>query len=242
MDIMTTPAISREVALRIGLAAKALSNVSPRDLLLILVETLGKALTEDDLRRITETDLRAALESVAREEDREDALQNKEAIKLAVRYLWGEETGLPGLPQVHAYAEGDMPGSIRIAIASSSEEKVDGHFGSCLRYLIYQLSTEEYRLIDIRSAAGAENSDDKNAFRVNLVKDCHIIFFQSVGGPAAAKIVKAGVYPIKKPDGGSANETLEELQQVMKGTPPPWLAKAMGRDASKELKFSEENE
>jgi hypothetical protein len=42
---MATPTISREVALRIGLAAKALSQVSPRNLLLLLVETLGNALT-----------------------------------------------------------------------------------------------------------------------------------------------------------------------------------------------------
>jgi nitrogen fixation protein NifX len=240
--MMATPTISREVALRIGLAAKALSQVSPRDLLLLLVETLGHALTEDELRRITEADLRAALESAASKVDREDAAINEEAIKLAVRYLWGEETGLPGLPEIHAYEEGDMPGSLRIAIASCTEEKIDGHFGSCSRYLIYQLSAKEYRLIDIRSSAGANKSDDKNAFRVNLVKDCHVIFFQSVGGPAAAKIVKAGVYPMKKPEGGSAQEMLEELQQVMKGTPPPWLAKAMGRDACKQLKHSEENE
>lgn len=239
---MATPAISREAALKIGLAAKVLSNVSPGDLLLVLMETLGNSLTEDDLSRITEADLGAALERVASKENIEDSVTNKEAMKLAVRYLRGEETDFPGLPQIHEYKEGEMPNSLRIAIASCTGEEIDGHFGSCSRYLIYQLSTEEYRLIDIRSAAGAQKSDDKNAFRVNLVQDCHVILFQSVGGPAAAKIVKAGVHPMKKPDGGSAKETLEELQQVMKGTPPPWLAKAMGRGSSKELKFLEENE
>lgn len=239
---MATPSISREVALRIGLAAKVLPEVSPGDLLLVLMKTLGNSLTEDDLRRITEADLRAALESVSSKENIEDSVINKEAIKLAVRYLQGEEIDFPELPKIHKYAEGEMPGSLRIAIASCTGEEIDGHFGSCSHYLIYQLSTEEYRLIDIRSSEGASESDDKNAYRVNLIKDCHVIFFQSVGGPAAAKIVKAGVYPMKKPDGGAANKTLEELQQVMKGTPPPWLAKAMGRDASKELKFSEENE
>ena len=238
---MTAPAISREVALRIGLAAKVLPHVSPRDLLLVLMETLGNALTEDDLKRIIEADLLTALKSVGGEEDVEGSAINEEAMALAVRYLRGEETNLPKLPEIQAYEEGDMPGSIRIAIASSTEEKIDGHFGSCPRYLIYQLSDEEYRLIDIRSPDGAEEADDKNAFRVDLVKDCHVIFVQSVGGPAAAKIVRAGIYPMKKPEGGSAKETLEELQQVMKGTPPPWLAKAMGRDSSKELKFPDEN-
>ena len=236
---MSTPAISREAALRIGLAAKVLSQISPRDLLLVLMETLGNTLTEEDLKRITEADLSAALESLRAKDDMENTGISREAMKLAVRYLWGEETNLPKLPEIHAYEEGDMPGSLRIAIASCTEEKIDGHFGSCSHFLIYQLSADEYRLIDIRSSDGAEDSDDKNEFRVNLIKDCHVLFVQSVGGPAAAKIVRAGVYPMKKPDGGSAKETLEELQHVMKGNPPPWLAKAMGRDSSKELKFSE---
>ena len=241
-NIMTTPAISREVALRIGLAAKVLPQVSPRDLLPVLMATFGNALTEDDLKHITEADLRTALEKVSSEEDTEGTTINEEAIKLAVSYLRGEETVLPKLPQIQACEEGDMPGSVRIAVASSTEEKIDGHFGSCPRFLIYQLSADEYRLIDIRSTEGDDEADDKNAFRVDLVKDCHVIFIQSVGGPAAAKIVRAGIYPMKKPEGGSAKETLEELQLVMKGTPPPWLAKAMGRDSSRELKFSDENE
>ena len=236
---MATPALSREVALRVGLAAKILPQVSPRDLLLVLMESLGSPLTEESLRRITVTDLRAALQSVDGEEDTEDTAVSKEAMKLAVRYLWGEETEMPTLPQIHAYEEGDMPGSVRVAIASATGEEVDGHFGSCPRYLIYQLSTDEYRLIDIRTTEEADNADDKNAFRASLVKDCQVIFVQSVGGPAAAKIVRAGVYPMKKPEGGSAIETLQELQQVMKGTPPRWLAKAMGKASDKELKYAE---
>ena len=44
---------------------------------------------------------------------------------------------------------------------------------------------------------------------------------------------------MKKPDGGSAVEALLELQAVMRTSPPPWLAKAMGIQANKELKYSE---
>ena len=41
---------------------------------------------------------------------------------------------------IKPYQEGDMPNSIRIAVASNTGEQLDGHFGSCHRYLIYQLS------------------------------------------------------------------------------------------------------
>jgi len=236
---MATQSLSRDVALRIGLAAKILPQVSPRDLLLVLIESLGNPLTEEKLKKITVTDLRAAIQSVDGEEDTEDTAVSKDAMKLAVRYLWGEEFDAPSLPDIQPYSEGDMPGSIRVAIASATGEQVDGHFGSCPRYLIYQLSSDEHRLIDIRDTDGADNADDKNAFRANMIKDCQVIFMQSVGGPAAAKIVRTGIYPMKKPDGGLAAEILEEFQSVMKNSPPPWLSKAMGMDKEKSLKYSE---
>jgi len=231
--------LSREVALRVGLAAKILPDVSPRDLLLVLMETLGNSLTEEKLKQITVTDLRAALQSVDGEEDTEDTAVSKEAMKLAVRYLWGEEVDEPKLPAIQSYKEDDMPGSVRVAVASATGEEVDGHFGSCPRYLVYQLSPDELRLIDIRTTEEADVAEDKNAFRASIVKDCHVIFMQSVGGPAAAKIVRAGIYPMKKPEGGSASEALMELQNVMNSSPPPWLAKAMGADTGKTLKYSE---
>jgi nitrogen fixation protein NifX len=236
---MTTQTLSREVALRVGLAAKIMAQVSARDLLLVLIESLGNPLTEEKLKKITVTDLRAALQSVDGEEDSEDTAISKEAMKLAVRYLWGEEFDAPKLPTIEAYSEGDMPGSVRVAIASATGEEVDGHFGSCPRYLIYQLSIDEARLIDIRTTEAADDAEDKNAYRANLVKDCQVIFIQSVGGPAAAKIVRAGIYPMKKPDGGPATMILQEFQDVMKSSPPPWLAKAMGIQANTELKYAE---
>jgi len=236
---VATQKLSREVALRVGLAAKILPDVSPRDLLLVLMETLGNSLTEEKLKQITVTDLRAAIQSVDGEEDTEDTAVSKEAMKLAVRYLWGEEVDEPKLPTIQSYEEDEMPGSVRVAIASATGEEVDGHFGSCPRYLVYQLSSDEFRLIDIRPTEEADVADDKNAFRANLVKDCHVIFMQSVGGPAAAKIVRAGIYPMKKPEGGSASEALMELQRVMNSSPPPWLAKAMGVNSNKTLKYSE---
>lgn len=236
---MSAQALSREVALRVGLAAKIMPEVSPRDLLLVLIESLGNPLTEEKLKKITVTDLRAALQSMDGEEDSEDTAISKDAMKLAVRYLWGEEIDLPSLPVIESYNDGDMEGSIRVAIASTTSDEVDGHFGSCPRYLVYQLSTDEFRLIDIRTTEDADSAEDKNAFRANLVKDCQVIFIQSVGGPAAAKIVRAGIYPMKKPDGGSATQVLGEFQEVMKGAPPPWLAKAMGVQAETLLKYSE---
>lgn len=239
---MAAQAIEREAALRIGLAAKVLPGVDARRLLDTLMERIGEPLSSERLTKVTVTDLKTGLASLDGEEDGEDAAIGMEPLKLAVRYLWGEETGMPFLPETVAYTDGDMPESIRVAVASNQEEDLDGHFGSCPHFLVYQVSTEDIRLIDIRSAEGADASDDRNAFRADLCKDCHVMYVQSVGGPAAAKIVRAGIYPMKIPEGGKAREVLANLQTVMAGKAPPWLQKILGVPAEQRTKYAAEAE
>jgi Dinitrogenase iron-molybdenum cofactor len=87
---------------------------------------------------------------------------------------------------------------------------------------------DEIRLVDIRSALEADASDDKNAFRVGLIRDCPVLYIVAIGGPAAGKVVQAGIYPMKKEGGGAARVLLNELQQAIATSPPPWLAKILG--------------
>jgi nitrogen fixation protein NifX len=240
---MTDHPISNEVALRIALASRLFPELSIIDFIEALQSYLGDTLDETSLSRITVTNLKTALGQTYEldsDEDGEDAnATDIAAFKKAVRILWGDVDELEQLPAVAPYDEGDMPGSIRIAVASNNQEALDGHFGSCLRYLIYQLSQQEIRLIDIRSALAADLSNDKNAFRVSLIRDCAVLYIVAVGGPAAAKVVQAGIYPIKKEAGGQARELLGELQQAIATSPPPWLAKILGvaeRDRVKKYK------
>ena len=229
---MSTQPISDEVALRIALASRVLPDVSVGKLIEALQNYLGDRLDEESLNSITVTNLKTAFGQtydLDGEEEGEDATTTDiSAFKEAVRILWGQINEDESLPKIEPYQDGDLPNSIRVAVASNLGEQLDGHFGSCLRYLVYQLSAEEIRLIDIRSAVEADLSDDKNGYRVNLIKDCHVLFIVSVGGPAAAKVIKANIYPMKKTEGGSAREILADLQKAIATSPPPWLAKVLG--------------
>ncbi len=220
--------LDRDTALRIALATRILPGVNVSTLLAILDERLGRPLSLDKLNKITVTDLKTGLGSLDGEEDGEDISVGLKALKDAVRILWGDIDGGEDLPKPESYTEGDMPGSIRVGISSNNGSELDGHFGSCLRYLIYQVSPTAVRLIDRRETVEADLSDDRNAFRAKLIDDCQVLYMVSVGGPAAAKIIRAGVYPIKKAEGGNALEVLGEFQEMMKHSPPPWLAKILG--------------
>lgn len=229
--------LSREHALRIALASRVLPGVDVPTLISILHDKVGSPLDDDKLKAITVTNLKTGIGSLDGEEDGEDIGIGLANIKLAVRYLWGEEGEDESLPEIVPYRDGDMPESIRIAIASNSGASINGHFGSCIRFLIYQLARDDYRLIDIRSTVEADSSDDKNLFRANLIKDCHVLFVQSIGGPAAAKVIRADVYPIKVPDVTEASDKLKEFQKVF-DAPPPWMAKALGRGAEERKRFN----
>lgn len=229
--------LPRELALRIALASRVLPGIDIPSLLGILHERVGSPLDDEKLKSVTVTNLKTGIGSLDGEEDGEDIGIGLANIKLAVRYLWGDEAEDEDLPEIQPYREGDLPESIRVAIGSNSGALVNGHFGSCIRFLVYQLSRNDCRLVDIRSTLEADSADDKNLFRANLIKDCHVMFVQSIGGPAAAKVIRNDIYPIKVPDVIEALEQLTEFQKVF-DAPPPWFAKVLGKSAEERVRFS----
>jgi hypothetical protein len=70
-----------------------------------------------------------------------------------------------------------------------------------------------------------------------LIRDCHVLFVRSIGGPAAAKVINTGVYPLKFTEGGWIRGHLDELRKKMGSAPPPWLAKAMNIPVEDRIRF-----
>ncbi|MFZ0257237.1 MAG: NifB/NifX family molybdenum-iron cluster-binding protein [Gammaproteobacteria bacterium] len=221
---MRNETLSRALALRIGLAARVLPDTDSATLVRLLDECVGRPFSEDKFRQLTPRRLRMASRGAL-------SGVKPDVIRQAVKWLQGEaqEERIPSdVPQTQALDNSEMSHSIRVAVASDSGEHLDGHFGSCARFLIYQVSLDEMRLIDIRSTAVAPQSgDEKNAYRVALISDCHLLYIVAIGGPAAAKVVRAGIHPLKDPESGDARKALAHLQKALEGMPPPWLAKAM---------------
>ena len=232
---MTT--ITKGAALRIALAGKTLAEVDTRALTLRLAEKLGLPVTEEKLAGVTVADLKALLTG----EETVEPDADMASIKLAVRYLWGENGDDANVPKPEPYAEGEIPDSLRVAVASNTAANLDGHFGSAPRFLVYQVGKTAIKLVDVRPTLIADEAEDKNVARSELINDCQLVYVQSIGGPAAAKVVRAGVHPVKIPTAGPATDTLAKLQAVL-DAPPPWLAKIMGVEAKSLSRFQQEEE
>ncbi len=224
-------ALSRELALRIGLAARALPDTDAKRLLSVLTDCTGHPITEEKIAGIALNTLKTAKAGEFIDVDE----------PLLTHALSILKSGL-NIPKQQAYIDGDMPGSVRIACASNDGINVDGHFGSCSRFMVYQVAGDEARLIDVRNTDIPDDLDveDKNLFRAELIQDCQVLYIASVGGPAAAKIVKLGIHPIKLSGIAPVNEVIGQLQNVIAGTPPPWLAKVMGIAANDRFRFERE--
>lgn len=220
---MSQLALSRELALRIGLAARALPDTQPKHLVRVLTKLTGLPLTEAKLAKLSLRQFQQALNRCYSTENLQRALKILQS---------GEKGGTKpaNMVQIQLYRAGDMPHSIRIAVASDDGMHIDGQFGACGQFYIYQVSAQEQRLIAIRSAAGGKSmkSEQKQQYRAEIIQDCQVFYGQSIGGPAAAKVIKQGVHPVKLNNAPRIVDIIGQLQHVLQISPPPWLAKRMG--------------
>ena len=120
----------------------------------------------------------------------------------------------------------DTTALIQVACASNSKDQLDGHFGSCEQFLIYQVSAEGVSLVDTREVID-KDAEDKTMLRASLIADCDIVYLCEIGGPAAAKVINSGVFPIKQNKHTAAMEVMEQLRARLADKPAPWLAKIM---------------
>ncbi|GAA4497817.1 NifB/NifX family molybdenum-iron cluster-binding protein [Pseudaeromonas paramecii] len=132
------------------------------------------------------------------------------------------------------------PGSLRAAFASSDGLSVNGHFGNCTLFFIYQLDGQSQTLVDIRRYQQQE-SMEANEARASLLDGCHLLFCEAIGGPAAARVIRHGIHPIKVKQDRDIQSQLSQLNVLMSGTLPPWLAKVLGRKSDLSVRYAEDD-
>jgi nitrogen fixation protein NifX len=124
---------------------------------------------------------------------------------------------------------------IRLAIASASGRALDAHFGSAKKFVVYEVSSTESRfieVIDFGDASGESGehsaaSDDRISTKIGALSGCQLLLVLAIGGPVAAKVVKAGIHPIKVATAEPIASVLDKVQSMIAGNPPPWLRKLL---------------
>lgn len=124
---------------------------------------------------------------------------------------------------------------MRVAFTSSDGERIDEHFGSATRFYLWEVEAERATCVQqVTWPAVVEDGsagEDRIVARAAALSDCTLVCALQIGGPAAAKLVARHIQPLKTQVEIPISEMIGKLQGVLRGDPPPWLAKAVGAPA-----------
>ncbi len=121
---------------------------------------------------------------------------------------------------------------MKVAFTSSDGTKIDQHFGMATDFHLWEVGPEEAKpLGSVTALTTAGDEEDRISARANAIAGCTLVYTLQIGGPAAAKLVARKIHPMKTQEEVPVSEVIQKLQQVLQGTPPPWLRKAMNPNA-----------
>ncbi len=132
---------------------------------------------------------------------------------------------------------------MKIAFATQDKESVNAHFGWAKHILVYELTADGHQFVqsfDFGDKLQEDGDEDKLAPKLEAIHDCAILYVAAIGGSGAARVVALKIHPIKVPQPESIAEILDKLQVVLKGTPPPWLRKALQKDSAPSFDFEDD--
>ncbi len=122
---------------------------------------------------------------------------------------------------------------MRVAFTSSDGRTVDRHFGQVSDFEVWEVGPAAAGFVGrVSAVTSGLDEEDRTSARASAVAGCAIVYTVQIGGPAAAKLVARRVHPMKTGVETPIADVVSKLQEVMRGSPPPWLRKAMGGEPS----------
>ena len=123
--------------------------------------------------------------------------------------------------------------SVKIAFASSDRKQVDQHFGAAEAFVLYELSEDDARMLEVVEFTDSDTAMDghegKLAGKIGLLAGCAAVYCNAVGASAVKQLLAAGIQPMKVVEGAPIDELLCGLNQSLTGEPPAWMARHLKR-------------
>lgn len=151
---------------------------------------------------------------------------------------WAPTSGEQPLPAAPSFRA-----SIKVAFATQDLQRVDAHFGWAKNIAIYEISPQGHCFLEAIQFDGdlqEDGNEDKLAPKLDVIKDCAILYVAAIGGSGAARVVAHNIHPVKVQQPEEIRDIIAKLENVLKGTPPPWLRKALMKGAERKVDFDSE--
>lgn len=119
---------------------------------------------------------------------------------------------------------------MKVGFATTDNILINDHFGWAKKFAIYNVDENSFSFLEFREFEEEDDETEKIENKISKLNDLKIIFVESIGGTAAAKVVKSGIHPVKSKPSDTISSVLEDLQRVLSLNPPPWLKKIIIKD------------
>jgi nitrogen fixation protein NifX len=134
---------------------------------------------------------------------------------------------------------------MKVAFATQDLKRVDAHFGWAKNLAVYEISPAGHHFVETIQFDGdlkEDGNEDKLGPKIEAIKDCAILYVAAIGGSGAARVVAHKIHPIKVQAPEPITDILEKLRNVLAGTPPPWLRKALAKGSARTTSFDDEED
>ncbi len=119
---------------------------------------------------------------------------------------------------------------MKVGFTTTDNVFINDHFGWAKKIAVYDVTESGFDFIELREFEEEEDEMEKIDKKIAKLRDLKIIFVENIGGTAAAKIVSAGIHPVKSKSDDKIVNVLENLQEVLSKNPPPWLKKIIMKE------------
>lgn len=134
---------------------------------------------------------------------------------------------------------------IRVAFASSDLKKVDQHFGSAERFVLYDVIPEGHDLQQVFEFGSLDQDGNEQKLLEKFVAldGCVAVYCLAVGPSAVRQLMSLNIQPLKVPVGTSISSLLGDLHKELQQGPEGWLARALSaKEGKEESRFDEMEE
>jgi nitrogen fixation protein NifX len=120
---------------------------------------------------------------------------------------------------------------MKVGFATNDNILINDHFGWAKNFAVYEINRNGFRFLENRYFEEETEEINKIDKKIKGLNDLKIIFVESIGGTAAARVVKSGIHPVKSKSNDKIEAVMEELQAVLSKNPPPWLKKIILKES-----------
>jgi nitrogen fixation protein NifX len=134
---------------------------------------------------------------------------------------------------------------MKVAFATQDQQRVDAHFGWAKHLAVYDVTPDAVRFVEnfsFGSDLAEDGNEDKLSPKLAAIGDCALLYVAAIGGSAAARVVALKIHPVKVAGPEPILDILDKLQEVLRGTPPPWLRKALLKGQARAHDFEDDSQ